>query len=207
MERLPLFLDLSERRCLVVGGGQVAARKVTSLIGAGAVVTVIAPELVTDLLDQVRAGVVTHHPRAVRDADLEMPWWLVVAATDSSEVNGRVADLADRAATWCIRADTSTSTAASAAVGRAGEITIAVSTGGRHPGAAAWVRDQVIDAIGPDLVAAMALVAEVQDERGVEAPRPDWRAAVDSGMLALLREGRKAEAKERLLACLSSSSD
>lgn len=207
MERLPLFLDLTDRRCLVVGGGPVAARKIASLLQAGAAVTVIAPDLVAGLREQVRSRAIVHHARVVDDTDLETPWWLIVAATDSPQVNAHVADLASRSTTWCIQADASSSTAASGAVGRAGDITLAVSTGGRHPGAAAWVRDQVIEVIGPDLVAAMDLVAEVRDERGIEAPRPDWRAAVDSGMLALLREGRKAEAKERLLACLSSSSD
>ena len=207
MDRLPLFLDLTGRPCLVVGGGAVAARKILGLLDAGAVVTVIAPELASDVAALVRRGAVVHQGRAVRDADLQEPWWLVVAATDAAEVNAHIAALADRSATWCVRVDEPASTAAFGAVGRVGEITVAVSTGGRHPGAAGWVRDQVIEGIGSEVEAAVALVAEVRAESGAGTPRPDWRAAVDSGMLALLREGRKAEAKERLLACLSSSSD
>ena len=92
------------------------------------------------------------------------------------------------------------------AVERRGPVTLSVSTGGSHHGAAAWLRDLAAEAIGPEHLTALALVDEVR-AGSASGARPDWRQAVDSGMLDLIREGHLAEAKERLQACLSSSSD
>ena len=92
------------------------------------------------------------------------------------------------------------------AVHRDGPVTLTVSTGGVHPGAAAWIRDLAAGAIHPEHLVALDLAAEVR-ATNPGGHRPDWREAVRSGMLDLIREGRRAEAKERLKACLSSSSD
>jgi siroheme synthase (precorrin-2 oxidase/ferrochelatase) len=96
--------------------------------------------------------------------------------------------------------------AALPALHRRGDLTVAVSTGGVHPGAAGWFRDLVAGTIGPEHLEALDLADQVRAS-SPDGARPDWRAAVESGMLELIREGRVAEAKERLQACLSSSSD
>ena len=73
-----------------------------------------------------------------------------------------------------------------------------------------WLRRRLAEEIGPAYDALVGLVGEVRDEvraRGVPTERLDWQGALDSGILELVRAGRLAEAKERLRACLSSSSD
>jgi uroporphyrin-III C-methyltransferase/precorrin-2 dehydrogenase/sirohydrochlorin ferrochelatase len=94
MDLLPIFLDINAQPCLVVGGGDVAARKVASLRRAGAAVRVVAPRLSEALTRQARADEIVHVPRAFEDADVE-GMRLIVAATADREVNRRVAQLAD----------------------------------------------------------------------------------------------------------------
>ncbi len=89
MDFLPIFLDLRERRCLVVGGGEVAERKTSLLLRAGGHVTVVAPALCQALARRVAAGEVTHHARRYVDDDLA-GCRVAFAATDDREVNAAV---------------------------------------------------------------------------------------------------------------------
>ncbi|MDH4094892.1 MAG: siroheme synthase, partial [Betaproteobacteria bacterium] len=90
MDFLPIFLDLREQPCLVVGGGEVAARKSALLLRAGARVTVLAPQLGAALAAQGAAGRVAHRAGSFRDEDLE-GYALVIAATSDQAVNRAVA--------------------------------------------------------------------------------------------------------------------
>lgn len=96
MDLLPIFLDIRQQPCLVVGGGAVAARKVTSLRRAGAHIHLVAPELCPDLQALALAGDLVHHARPFRDGDLQ-GMRLVIAATRERAVNRRVAELAKAA--------------------------------------------------------------------------------------------------------------
>ncbi|MDD3450250.1 MAG: bifunctional precorrin-2 dehydrogenase/sirohydrochlorin ferrochelatase, partial [Gammaproteobacteria bacterium] len=93
MEFLPIFLNISGRPCLVVGGGDVAARKIEILRGAGARVRVVAPALCSGVSRQVERGSVEHHAGTFSETDLD-GCELVIAATDDAAVNRQVAELA-----------------------------------------------------------------------------------------------------------------
>jgi len=90
MDFLPIFLDLREQPCLVVGGGEVAARKYALLARAGARITVLAPQLGAALAAQAAAGRVAHRAASFRDEDLE-GFALAIAATSDQAVNRAVA--------------------------------------------------------------------------------------------------------------------
>lgn len=90
MDYLPLFLDVKEKPCLVVGGGGVAARKVTMLERAQARVTVIAPRLSESLQQRVDDGAITWHEKKFTAGDLR-DYRLVMAATDDRQINAEVA--------------------------------------------------------------------------------------------------------------------
>ena len=85
------------------------------------------------------------------------------------------------------------------------------ATGGHSPALASWLRRALAEEFGPEYVTLLELLADERERsRAARAVRPRasiGNAALDSGMLDLVREGRLAEAKERLQACLSSSSD
>jgi precorrin-2 dehydrogenase/sirohydrochlorin ferrochelatase len=205
--RYPVLLDLDGRLCLVVGAGPVAARKVRGLLAVAGRVTVIAPTAVPEVADLAEAGRLTWRQRGYEPGDAAAGWRFVVAATDDPVLNATVVADAGGAGTWANDASDPTGGPASLpAVLRDGDVTLAVSTGGTHPGAAAWLRDLAADAIGPEHLVALDLARQVR-EASPDGRRPDWRAAVESGMLDLIRTGHLAEAKERLQACLSSSSD
>ena len=93
MDFLPIFLDVRNKRCLVVGGGDVAARKVALLRKTGADVVVVAPELCRSLSGMAQGGELTHHPRRFEAADLD-GCVLAIAATDDADVNAEISRLA-----------------------------------------------------------------------------------------------------------------
>jgi len=93
MDFLPVFLNLKKRPCAVIGGGEVASRKISLLLNAGAQVTVFAPELAGSLQRLVAEGKIRHEPQEFRPESLE-GCTLAIAATDDIQVNRRVSEAA-----------------------------------------------------------------------------------------------------------------
>jgi uroporphyrin-III C-methyltransferase/precorrin-2 dehydrogenase/sirohydrochlorin ferrochelatase len=140
----PLGLRLAGRRVLVVGGGTVAQRRVPALLAAGADVHLVAPVVTAALEALVTAGRLAHSPRPYTESDVDGSW-LVLALTDSAEVNAAVAAAAEHRQTFCVRADdASLSSAWTPAVGRHDRVTVAVHAD-RDPRRAAALRDAVVD--------------------------------------------------------------
>ncbi|MGB5669069.1 MAG: bifunctional precorrin-2 dehydrogenase/sirohydrochlorin ferrochelatase, partial [Sedimenticolaceae bacterium] len=90
MEHLPIFLSVQDQFCVVVGGGEIATRKVALLRRAGAHVQVVAPELCPNLAKLRDEGRIEHLRRGYRDGDLDEAY-LAIAATDDVETNREVA--------------------------------------------------------------------------------------------------------------------
>ena len=93
MQYFPMFFNISDRPCLVVGGGDVAARKVSLLVRAHGRVSVISPELCESLQGRLRAGEIIHEERCFEDHDIE-GYALIIAATDDQAINERISQLA-----------------------------------------------------------------------------------------------------------------
>jgi uroporphyrin-III C-methyltransferase/precorrin-2 dehydrogenase/sirohydrochlorin ferrochelatase len=139
----PVGLRLAGRRVVVVGGGQVAHRRVAGLLEAGALVTVVSPDLTPALESLVAPGPVTWHPRRYVVGDLRGAWY-AVAATHDPDVNAAVAAEAERDRVFCARADDrSASSVWTPAVGRQGDLVVGVHGGG-DPQRAIGVRDAVL---------------------------------------------------------------
>jgi precorrin-2 dehydrogenase/sirohydrochlorin ferrochelatase len=200
----PVDLVVEGRRCVVVGGGGVAARKVEGLVTAGADVVVVAPEIG----DRVRSLGVQLVERPYRAGDL-VGAWLAIAATDDAAVNRAVRADADAARLWVNAADDPPSCSfILPAVVRRGPVMVTVSTAGRSPALAGWIRSQVADQLGPEVGVLAELLSEARDQlkaAGRSTEDIDWRPALDWDMLELIRSGHTAQARERLQACLSSS--
>jgi siroheme synthase-like protein len=201
-EQYPVFLTVAGRRCLVVGGGAVALRRAEGLVGAGARVRVVAPRVLERLR---RLEAVTVEERAYRRGEAA-GHWLVVAATDDRAVNQAVSDDGEAAGVWVNRVDDAAAGSFSVpAVTRRGPVTVAMGTGGRSPGLAAWLRRHVEDELGPEHVTLLELVSERRQGQRGQGAGPgvgSWQELLDSGMLDLIRAGRIAEARERLTTCL-----
>ena len=142
MTGYPLLLDVSGRRVVVVGGGEVATRRVRDLRAAGAAVTVVSPSVSGRIHFFVNDGQVQWQARDFASRDV-MGAWLVVAATDDPAVNARAAEAAERNQIFCVRADLATAgTARTPAVVRRGPLTVAVNAGD-DPSRAASLREQI----------------------------------------------------------------
>ena len=139
----PVGLRLLDRRVVVVGGGQVAHRRVAGLLEARARVTVVSPEVTPALEALVEPGSLTWVRRRYEPGDLAGAWY-AVAATDDPAVNAAVAAEAERTHTFCARADDrAASSVWTPAVGRHGELVVGVHGGG-DPQRAIGVRDAVV---------------------------------------------------------------
>ena len=140
----PLGLRLGGREVVVVGGGQVAQRRVPGLLASGARVTVVSPWLRPALEGLVSLGELTWLDRGYRTGDLAEAWY-ALAATDDPAVNAMVARDAENLRVFCARADDAReSTAWTPASGRHDGVTVAVHAD-RDPRRAAAVRDRVLD--------------------------------------------------------------
>jgi len=203
----PVNLVLDGRRCLVVGGGRIALRKVEGLLACGARVRVVAPRIDPDLRMLTD---VAFDERPWRPSDLD-GMWLVIAATDAPAVNGAVYDAGQRAGIWVNGADDPANCSFTLpSVVRRGDVQVAVSTGGRSPALASWLRRRLEGEIGPEYAILLDILATEREglkAAGRSTEGLDWNSALDSDMLDLIRTGDLAHARERLQTCLSSSSD
>ncbi len=142
----PIFLDLSGRRCVVVGGGEVANRKARKLLQARARVVVISPEIGAEL----ESVAVEVHRRPYGEGDLEGAY-LAFAATNSREVNAAVAREAEERGIPVNVADRpSDGDFAVPSTLRRGRLQVAVSTGGASPTLARRIKDELEELFGPE---------------------------------------------------------
>lgn len=203
MKFYPAYLDLRGRSCLVVGGGAVAERKAHSLIDAGANVTVVSPELTPKLRDLARAGAITVRSGKFEPADVEKRV-LVIAATDSAEVNSAVARACrDRNILVNVVSPPEESSFIVPSVVERGDLLIALSTSGSSPALARRLRKDLESRYGPeyglflDLLASVRkrVMAATKDER---ERRGIFQALVDSDVVELLRQGKREQAEARI---------
>jgi precorrin-2 dehydrogenase/sirohydrochlorin ferrochelatase len=205
----PVNLRIAGRRCLVVGGGPVARGKVEGLLEAGAVVTVVAPQVEPGIDELAATEAVTVERRPYAPGDV-VGHRLVFAATGDRSVDAAVHRDGEAAGVWVNSADDPAhcSFTLPARI-RQGPLLVTFATGGASPALATWLRRTYEPEFGPEYVTLIELLAAERDRirrLGRSTQGLDWQPALDSGMLDLIREGHLAEAKERLQACLSSSS-
>jgi precorrin-2 dehydrogenase len=203
----PVNLVVDGRRCVVVGAGRIAARKIEALLDAGARVHVVAPEIGADVRAWVAAGRVSVDQRPFAPSDLDGAW-LATTATGVAAVDRAVYDAGDARHVWVNSADDPANCSFTLmSVVRRGDLVVTIGTGGRSPALATWLRRRFSDELGPEYETLLELLSEARESlrsAGRSSEEPDWQRALDSGMLDLIRAGRVDEAKEMLVACLSS---
>ncbi len=144
---------LGGRRVVVVGGGQVAQRRVPGLLAVGADVYVVSPHVTPAIEGLVGAGEVTWIERRFEPEDLDETWY-VIAATRDQAANESVSAAAEERRIFCVRADDATeATAWTPAVGRHAGVTVAV-LGNRDPRRSASVRDEILEGLREGTIAA-----------------------------------------------------
>lgn len=204
MQHLPLFADLHDRACLIVGGGVVAERRTLLLLSAGAKVHLVAPALESPgLADLVAEGKITYAARPFADDALD-PYWLVVAATDDRPLNARIAAAADAAKRFCNVVDDPKlcSFIMPAIVDRA-PVTIAIGSSGLSPVLARWIKG-LIEAMVPQRLGALAELAGAWRARvrdaipDMDERRHFWERVVRGEVAEHAFAGRQTDAESAL---------
>jgi len=202
MRYYPVFLDIAGKPTVVIGGGQVALRKVEGLLDAGAHVSVVSPILHPDLEALVATGRVRHIARQYSAGDLE-GYLLAFVGTDDRSANAAVAREGRQRGVWVNAVDDPPNCDfVTPAVARRGDIVLAVSTGGGSPAMARKLREDLEQFLTEEYALMLDLAAEVRRElldRGVTVEPDVWNAALDAEVKRLISNGRRDEAKQRLL--------
>jgi precorrin-2 dehydrogenase/sirohydrochlorin ferrochelatase len=202
----PIVLRLAGRRCVVVGGGTVATRKVGVLVRSGAEVVVVAPEIAPEIESFVASGGVRVERRPFQASDLDGAL-LAFAATNSRSVNQAVAAAADeRGVLTNVSDDPSASDFTNPGLVRRRDITLAVSTGGRSPAFARFLREQLQDWLTDARCALLEVVTEVRRDmrsagKSLDAER--WRQAIDDEQVVRsIEAGDREGARRRIFESL-----
>jgi uroporphyrin-III C-methyltransferase/precorrin-2 dehydrogenase/sirohydrochlorin ferrochelatase len=212
MDFLPIFLNLKGARCLVVGGGAVAARKVGLLLGCGAKVAVVAPELCETLAAERAAGRIEHLATRFEEAHLAGAT-VAIAATDDHAVNEAVSRAAKARdiPVNVVDAPELCSFIFPSIVDRSPMI-VAVSTGGASPVLARLVRAK-LETMLPAAYGRLAQLA--QDLRGrvkqhfANPPqrRIFWEKMLGGAFADLVLAGKAAEAQKHFEEQLTATKD
>ena len=206
----PVTLNLTGKFCTVVGGGQVALRKITALIAQGAEVTVISPALTDELLAMQDQFV--WRKSAYQDGMLKGSF-LVIAATNSREVNHAVAEWCDENQVLVNVVDSreESSFTVNAMVQR-GDFLLAVSTNGISPAVSRSIRQELEQQYGPEYGIMLEILDDVRKEAltsiaDVGKRRQFLQQVADMQLPQLLRQETREDVEKRVKLCLSSYLD
>lgn len=211
MRYYPVFLDIADKPVVVIGGGAIALQKMENLIAAGAKVTVISPELNEKMTELCDAGKFMHVNRKYEAGDID-GYELVFVATDDHDENRRVWMEGRERKIWVNAVDDIPNCDfIMPGIVKQGELIVAISTSGKSPAMARKAREDIQAFLTDDDAAMLDLAAEVRREfreQGLAVKACDhcmrnnndvWNAALDGIVKGLLGEGKRDEAKARML--------
>lgn len=198
MQVFPVFLDLANRPCLVVGGGTVGCDKASALAAAGADVLVVDPSASAPAvsLSAVEGGL-SVETRLFRDEDCERRV-LVFACTNDESVNAAVARAAAARGVPCCRADGGGGDFSTGALLRRGEVCVAVSSTGTSPAVAVEARDRIASVVGEEFGIAARMLGGLRERlRGRVANASTRAEALRGNLIAELLEALRSGHDDR----------
>jgi siroheme synthase-like protein len=199
----PVFLNLSGRNCIVAGGGQVALRKVTTLLQYGAEITVISPRLCKGLNALDCAGKIQVWRRPYQAGDMEGAY-IAIIATGKRSVNLQAA-LEARCSEIPVNVvdDAGHSDFIVPSIVRRGSVSIAISTAGKSPALARKLRTRLEGELAEEYADLALLIEGVRREvkrMKLKISSKRWQEAIDlDDMLRLLKQGKIEKARAILL--------
>ena len=199
----PIVLNIQGRKCLVVGGGKVALRKVKALLEHGADVEVVSPFFCPELNQLATDGAIRAIQRDYKPEDLEDAF-IAIAATDDAKTNERVAAEARRRGVLTnVVDDLKNSDFIVPSYLKRGDVIIAVSTSGRSPALARKIRSELERNFKAEYEQLAIIADEVRSklkQQGITASSDAWQQVLSlNSLIELLRQGKNQEAKEIML--------
>jgi len=199
----PILLNIQGKKCLVVGGGEVALRKVQMLVEHGANVEIVSPTFCPQLNQLVKDGTIQAIHRDYETEDLN-DVFLAVAATDDIKTNEKVATEARKIGILVNVVDKpDISDFIVPSYFRRGDIIVAVSTSGRSPALARKIRGELERDFKAEYAQLAVIASEVRNElkqRGITISGDDWQEVLNlNSLIELIRQGKNQEAREIIL--------
>lgn len=197
----PIYLQLQGQPCVVIGGGRIAEGKVDGLLAAGGRVTVVSPDLTLHLRELVERHAITHLARPYQPGDLAGAF-LIICATDQTEINHQVWQEATANGQLVnVVDDTPRCNFIAPAILRNGDLTIAISTGGKAPALAVRLKERLQKELGLEYERFLELAGQLREPLSRHVPdfetrRALWYELVDSDALGLLARGDEPGALE-----------
>jgi precorrin-2 dehydrogenase / sirohydrochlorin ferrochelatase len=207
----PIYLDIEDRNVVIIGGGNVCARKAETMMKYGARVTIVSPEFTDEIEQWAREGSLTIRRKPYEDSDLDGAN-IVIASTDHQDVNEQIAaDCRARRIPVNVVDVTPLCEFIVPAIIEKGSIQIAVSTGGKSPALARTLKEDLQRAIGPEYAEVNDVLGSLRD--GAKSVLPTdvdrkrfFDGIIASGVLEMLRDGRRRQAYQVIAdACAADS--
>ncbi len=212
MRYYPVYLDMRERKALVVGGGAVGSRKAQTLLRAGARVTVVSPQASEDIRTLAAEGRLTWHPRPYCASDLE-DMFLVFGATDDPELDRRIQADAEQGHVLCnFAAQPDRGQFILPSIVERGDLLVSISTCGQSPAVARRLRRELEDRFGEEYAPFLQLMGAVRAwlvkrEHAPEDHRALFNRLIDGGLLALVKAGDREDIDALLRSVLGDDLD
>lgn len=173
MRYYPIYLDIKNRHCLVVGGGSVGTRKVMTLLECGAAVAVVSPAITRQLRELANNDVITLTQRPFQNSDLKGNF-LVIGATDDRELNLQIHAEAERLGLLCNIADhPDASNFILPSIVSRGDLSIAISTSGNSPALAKKLRKNLEKQFGDEYATFLTLMGNVRKKLLAQNHEPE----------------------------------
>jgi len=211
MGYFPVYLDLRGRRCVVIGDDQEAQMKAGALVEAGAVVTVISPEERLTFTEMAERGEITLHPRGYEPGDLKDAFLAISATTHDRPLSETIRAEAEQEKCLLNVVDiTDLCTWIYPALVRRGDATVAISTNGRSPAMASFLRREIDEALPAEYGMLLDVLADVRADLRRDGKRPlsgRWQTALnDHETRAKIAAGDEAGLRNHLVALLTDGS-
>jgi len=198
----PVFLDLKGKPCVIIGGGEVAERKIQYLLECQATLTIVSPDVTSGIKAKANSGEIVWLERKYIEGDLDGVV-LAIAATDQRDVNKVIAEEAsNKGVVLNVVDDAALCTFIAPAVVRRGEVTVALSTGGASPALARKLREslegnEVLEYA--HLASVLSSAREELKRRRVTVHPDRWQECINGELLSMVKAGHEDQALGKLL--------
>ena len=199
----PIYIDIEDRDVVIIGGGNVCARKAETMLKYGARVTVVSPEFTSEIEQWASDGRLAIKRKHYDERDLDGAN-MVIASTDNTIINEKIAaDCRARRIPVNVVDVTPLCEFIVPAIVESGSIQIAVSTGGKSPAVARTLKEDLQRMVGPEYAEMNDVLGTLRD--GAKATLPTdvdrkhfFDGIIAAGVLQLLRDGKRREAYEAI---------
>ena len=198
----PVFLNLTGRRCVIIGGGQIAEGKISKLLDSGAKIIVISPDATQDIRSFAERGQIELDLRKYQQGDLQGAF-LVIAATNDRVVNQEIFEEAEKQGILLNAVDDMPRCSFIApSIVEKGPVTVAISTGGASPALARKLREnmEVSSALDwADATGVLSKARQIIKDKQIAVDPQRWQCCMTDELLTMIQAGHENEALDLLM--------